>query len=246
MADQRKRDDYTKDRFDWLDQVAADRDLAASAFKVAYVIATSLWRNKGTVTLVSVSTGPTDDVREAWIGTREIADKIAMSRFTVMTQVRRLEELGHLEVDPGKQGRGHANHYRLVRKGAHTSLLEGAKAKRSRKPKGAPANLLDAEKVRQQTPRGAPAHLIPLLPSEKIPLEESGAPKRDRAGTGLSGSTVRKEGGSSKDVDPPLELSKHGANGVGYALASPPLSHTQRAIARAYRLREIQEAGGVQ
>jgi hypothetical protein len=159
MADQRKRDDYTKDRLDWLDQVAADPELPASAFKVAFAIATSLWRNKGTVTLVSESTGPTDDVREAWIGTRDIADKIAMSRFTVMTMVGRLEERGHLEVDLGKPGRGHANHNRLVRKGAHTSLLEDVQEKRSQKPKGAPANLLDGEKVRQQTPRGAPPRI---------------------------------------------------------------------------------------
>jgi hypothetical protein len=55
MSDQRKRDEYTKDRFDWLDQVAADSDLPASAFKVAYAIATSLWRQKGTVTLMELS-----------------------------------------------------------------------------------------------------------------------------------------------------------------------------------------------
>jgi biotin operon repressor len=64
--------------------------------------------------------------REAWIGTREIADKIGMSRFTVMKMVSRLEGHGHLEVDPGK-GRGHSNHYRLVRKGAPANLLDGEK-----------------------------------------------------------------------------------------------------------------------
>jgi hypothetical protein len=98
-----KRDEYTKDRFDWFDQVAADPDLPASAFKVAYAIATSLWRQKGTVTLVTPEITASDHVREAWIGTREIADKIAMSRFTVMTMVDRLKERGHLEVDPGKR-----------------------------------------------------------------------------------------------------------------------------------------------
>jgi hypothetical protein len=101
MSDQRKRDEYTKDRFDWLDQVAVDSELPASAFKVAYTIATSLWRQKGTVTLMTPETTATDQVREAWIGTREIADKIAMSRFTVMKMVDRLQERGHLEFDPG-------------------------------------------------------------------------------------------------------------------------------------------------
>src|SRR4029077_7610099 len=117
-ATPRKHDEYTKDRFDWFDQVAADPELPASAFKVAYAIGTSLWRNKGTVTLVTPQASAADDVREAWIGTREIADKIAMSRFTVMVMVDRLEERGHLEVTRGKRGRGRSNHYRLVRKGA--------------------------------------------------------------------------------------------------------------------------------
>lgn len=176
MADQHKRDEYTKDRFDWLDQVVADPNLPASASKVAYAIATNLWRRKGTKTLVTPETTASDRVREAWIGTRDIADKIAMSRFTVMTMVRRLKDCGHLEVDPGKQGRGHANHYRLVRKGAHTSLLEGAEAK----PKGARVNLFDAEQVSRQTSRGAPAHLNPSVPSEETPSEARGAPQARR------------------------------------------------------------------
>ena len=224
----RKRDDYTKDRFGWLDQVAADRDLPASAFKVAYAIATSLWRNKGTVTLVSPEAGIADDIREAWIGTREIADKIAMSRFTVMTMVDRLKERGHLEVDPGKQGRGHANHYRLVRKGApgnllegkqaklkgaHTSLLKAAPAEAKAKPKGAPANLLDGEKVSLHTSRGAPTHLNPSVPSE-IPSEEGGAPQARPAESGVG-------------VAPP-----------------PLLTHVELAIARAYRRKQHQ--AGVQ
>jgi hypothetical protein len=200
----RKRDDYTKDRFEWLDQVVADPKLPASASKVAYAIATSLWRQKGTVTLVTPETAASDRVREAWIGTREIADEIAMSRFTVMTMVDRLKERGHLEVDPGKQGRGHANHYRLVRKGApanllegkqaklkgaHTSLLAGAQAKPEAKRKGAPANLLDDEKVSPRTSRGAPTHLNPSVPSEEIPYEERGvalAPPPDHLARGVA------------------------------------------------------------
>jgi len=183
MTDRNKRDEYTKDRFDWLDQVGADPKLPASAFKVAYAIATKLWRTKGTVTLVTPENTASDKVREAWIGTRDIADKIAMSRFTVMTMAGRLEAQGHLEVDPGKQGRGHSNHYRLVQKGApanlldsvkgaHTSLLAGAQAE----IKGAPTNLLNGQKVRRQTSRGAPTHLNPSVPFED-PTEERGAPQ---------------------------------------------------------------------
>jgi hypothetical protein len=71
MADQRKSDEYTKDRFEWIDQVMTDCKLPASASKVAYVIATNLWRNKGTVTLVTPEITASDKVREAWIGTRK-------------------------------------------------------------------------------------------------------------------------------------------------------------------------------
>jgi hypothetical protein len=172
-----KRDDYTADRFRWNDQVVADRELPPSAFKVAYVIATSLWRNKGTVTLVTPETTASDQIREAWIGTREIADKIGMSRFTVMTMVRRLVEQGHLEVDPGRRGRGHSNHYRLVKKGVHTSLLRDAKAKSKAKSKGTPANPSGGEKVSARTSRGAPTHQNPLYPSEKVPSKERGTPQ---------------------------------------------------------------------
>jgi hypothetical protein len=196
-----KPDDYTLDRFLWLDQVAADPGMPASAFKVAYAIATSLWRSKGTVTLVTPDVTDDDEVREAWIGTRDLADKIAMSRFTVMATVSRLEERGHLEVDPGKRGRGHSNHYRLVAKGAlanplkgrkakskgapthlsngvkgaHSSLLEGEQAKPKANLKGAPTHLSEGEKVRPRTSRGAPTHLNPLYPSGVPSEKERGA-----------------------------------------------------------------------
>ena len=238
MADQRKRDEYTKDRFVWLDQVIADPELPASASKVAYVIATSLWRQKGTVTLVTPQVTASDHVREAWIGTREIADKIGMSRFTVMTMVRRLEERGHLEVDPGKQGRGHANHYRLVRKGAPANILEGKEAKlkgahtslldsAQAKPKGAPANLLDGEKVSRRTSRGAPTHLNPFGPSEENPSEERGAPQA-RPGTDCFKSSVLE---NTRSLNSTLGATTIVDDESGVAVAPPPMSHTQRAMA---------------
>jgi hypothetical protein len=76
-----------------------------------------------------------------------------MSRFVVMAQVGCLKERGHLEVDPGQRGRGHANHYRLVRKGAPTHLLDGARAKPKAKRKGAPTHLL-------AVPKGAHSSLL--------------------------------------------------------------------------------------
>jgi hypothetical protein len=228
MADQRRGDEYTKDRFHWIDQVVADPKLPASASKVAYVIATSLWRNKGTVTLVTPEITASDNVREAWIGTRDIADKIAMSRFTVMDMVDRLEERGHLQVDRGKRGRGHANHYRLVRKGAHTSLLKGERYKR----KGASANLSDCEKVSRQTSRGAPAHLNPSVPSEEIPSEERGAPQARPRRPQSSFKT------SSKETENPSEeeVLEGEIIDVGGVAGAPTPNQLQRAVARARRI----------
>ncbi|WP_342711430.1 hypothetical protein AAFG13_06055 [Bradyrhizobium sp. B124] len=156
MADQNKRDLYTKERFEWIDQVVADPELPASATKVAYVIATSLWRNKGSITLVSPEVTALDNVREAWIGTREIAEKIAMSRFTVMTVVNQLQERGHLEVDRGKQGRGHSNHYRLVRKGAHSSLFDTGKVKLKKSQKVHRPTFLAAKRLVHAPPEVCP------------------------------------------------------------------------------------------
>jgi hypothetical protein len=175
VADQRKSDEYAKDRFEWIDQVMADPKLPASASKVAYVIATNLWRNKGTVTLVTPEITASDKVREAWIGTRDIADKIAMSRFTVMDMVDRLEERGHLEVKRGRRGRGHANHYRLVRKGAHTSLLDGAQAKPKANGREAAAfnhplkyacKIIDLTQIICASPEYLARHGRPLVPSD--------------------------------------------------------------------------------
>jgi DNA-binding MarR family transcriptional regulator len=233
VSDQSKRDQYTKDRLDWIDQVMADRDLPASASKVGYVIATSLWRTKGTVTLVTPEITASDQVREAWIGTRDIADKIGMSRFTVMKMVDRLEAQGHLEVDRGTQGRGHSNHYRLVRKGAqanllerkqtklkgaHASLLDGAQAK----PKGARANLSDREKVSPHTSRGAPTHLNPFVPTVELPSEKRGAPQARPDADALGKSSI---GGPESLKSPLSKMIDVESSGVAIA---PPPDHLER------------------
>jgi hypothetical protein len=66
--------------------------------------------------------------------------------------VRRLEQRSHPAIEPGKPGRGHSHHYRLIEKGAQANLLKGEPANLSQKPKGEQANLFDEEK-------GAPANL---------------------------------------------------------------------------------------
>src|SRR5690349_4635679 len=91
---------FTRDQFAWLDQIAADEGLPASAFKVAYVISKHINRTTG----------------EAWPSSATIGSRCAMSKPNVVKMVASLKARGHLDVDPGKAGRGHSNHYRAVMK----------------------------------------------------------------------------------------------------------------------------------
>ena len=157
-----KRDDYTRDRLRWLDQVAADPELPASAFKVAYAIATQLKRNSGTVTVMSAATDETADVRELWLGVREIAARIAMSFGTVAAMVRRLEQRGHLQMDRGRPGRGHSHHYRLIEKDQPAEQLKDQSAEQYRKRKDQPAEHFEREKISGCTQKIGRLNKIPM------------------------------------------------------------------------------------
>jgi hypothetical protein len=89
---------HTRRVFLWLDQVVHDKTLPASAFNVAYVVAQHI----------------NEDTGKAFPGSDRIASRIAMSQATVIDMVRRLRANGHLGVDPGRAGRGHSNHYRMI------------------------------------------------------------------------------------------------------------------------------------
>jgi hypothetical protein len=173
-----KRDDYTRDRFSWLDQVAADPDLPASAFKLAYAIATKLKRNSGSKTLVSADTDRSE-VREAWIGCQDLADKIAMSRPTVVEMGRRLERRGHLEIQPGRRGSGHSHHYRLVEKCQCPDILKCQSADICETEKCQPTDISDRENVSRPTYKCQPADMNPFVPSEDITIEEKDSPPLD-------------------------------------------------------------------
>jgi DNA-binding MarR family transcriptional regulator len=170
------RDDYTRDRFRWLDQVASDPDLPASAFKVAYAIATELKRNSGTTTLVSETADTTDNIRELWLGIREIAAKIAMSVATVADMVRRLEQRGHIQMTPGKRGRGHSHHYRLVEKVQPTEQLKVQPAEHYKKPKVQQTELFGQEKFSRPDTKVQPAEQNPFVPLKEIPIGEIDSP----------------------------------------------------------------------
>jgi hypothetical protein len=116
---------HTRRVFVWLDQVALDKNLPASAFKVAYVIAQHLNEESG----------------EAFPGSDRIASNIAMSQATVIAMVRQLQKNGHLGVDPGCAGRGHSNRYRMIVKPQLAEVLEAPKAEAVKPVKPQPAKL---------------------------------------------------------------------------------------------------------
>jgi hypothetical protein len=60
---------------------------------------------------------------EAFPGSDRIAARIAMSQATVIEMVRKLGTKGHLGVDPGSAGRGHANRYRMILKPQPAKVL---------------------------------------------------------------------------------------------------------------------------
>ena len=98
-------DDFTRRRFEWLDQVLADRELSPTTFQVAYVIASHLNRTRN----------------RAWPSQATLASRTGLrvepdgSAHGIRKIVQRLVLRGHLEVQVSC-GRGNANVYRPVAK----------------------------------------------------------------------------------------------------------------------------------
>src|SRR5258707_8912242 len=97
-------DQYFATREAWLRAVLADKDLPASAFKVAFYL--SLLANRKAF--------EERGVLEAWPGLQTIADGTALRKATVMDVIGRLKMAGWITVLPGKEGRGCHNTYQLT------------------------------------------------------------------------------------------------------------------------------------
>ena len=89
-------DQFTKDKFQWLDQVAADVSLPGTAFKLAYLISQNLNRQSG----------------NAWPSIATLATRLGTNEKTVRRLTDELCEAGYLEKKRG--GDGKPNVYRLV------------------------------------------------------------------------------------------------------------------------------------
>jgi hypothetical protein len=237
-------DIFTRDRFQWLDSLAADPEMNPGDFIVGYAIATSVKRNSGNKVLVSASNDPADVVCEAWIGAGEIAEKIGMSTGTVFARIRRLEERGYIQIDNGKPGSGHAHHYRLVEKGQPADYSKGQRADHSKKPKGQRADHSSSEKVSGLTNKGQPADMNPLYPLKEKTFEgESPQPDLDEKDSGRRGKNPSSEI-ETKNLDAdfkswyfqyPRRIAKEKARQAYFAVIKKKLATPEELLAGAMR-----------
>jgi hypothetical protein len=111
---------FNRSRFQWLAEIVGDPKLPAFVFKVAYFLADKFNRQKGGL---------------AWPSLQTIADAVALSKSSVFDAIELLKSHGYLEVESGKQGRGHSNHYQMgAGKGRSTELLKGRYTERKGRP----------------------------------------------------------------------------------------------------------------
>jgi DNA-binding MarR family transcriptional regulator len=123
MDAQFSRTKQIREYFSWLRQVRDDHTLPDGAFNVAFTIGEHINRETGS----------------AWPSTTRIAELVGRDQSTVLRSVRRLEKAGHIAIEPGKQGRGHAHRYRLVLKAPSVAAPDAD-------PKYAPAHIYDQGK----------------------------------------------------------------------------------------------------
>lgn len=95
-------DDFTRNKFLWLDQVLADQALSPQAFATAYVLATRFLNRK---------------TEKAWPAIATLANLIHRSERRAQDAVTELIKQGHLTYEKGgrgKDGQGRANRYKLA------------------------------------------------------------------------------------------------------------------------------------
>jgi hypothetical protein len=106
---------HTRRVFVWLNQIAMDKKVPSSAFKVAYVIAQH----------VNEETG------EAWPSTETIGDLGGLYPSSVRAMIIKLVEHGHLAVEWGRKGRGHPNRYSMIVKPQAAAVSSNGKPQRA-------------------------------------------------------------------------------------------------------------------
>ena len=100
-------DTFTRDLFEWLNQVHADHTLPATAFKLAYSIGQHINRKNG----------------KAWPSQATLIKATGFCLRTVRDLTHGLEQAGHLNIEPHR-GRHQTNIYRLAIKGQPAAGLD--------------------------------------------------------------------------------------------------------------------------
>jgi hypothetical protein len=126
---------FTRQIFAWLAQVNGDRELPASAAKVAIFLGSRFNEEEGGV---------------AWPSCRTISDAIGRSEPVVIDVVHRLEAAGHVKVEWGKQGRGSSNRYWMIIKPRPADVSE------TNKPR--PVEVSGKKKISEFTPENLGIH----------------------------------------------------------------------------------------
>lgn len=89
-------DSFTKEKLDWLDKIAANPDVGAPAFRVAYLIAGYLNRESGL----------------AWPGENTLAKRLGVTGRAVRRAIAELKQRGHLSVRRG--GPGQTSRFQMI------------------------------------------------------------------------------------------------------------------------------------
>jgi hypothetical protein len=91
--------EFARHRFQWLDQVCADRSITPARFQLAYVITGFVNRGTG----------------DAWPSQKTLAAKIGLTVLGIRKLAVALSDRGHLKVTESR-GRGHSARYRPILK----------------------------------------------------------------------------------------------------------------------------------
>jgi hypothetical protein len=135
---------WARQRFNWLDQVLADRETTPAAFVVAYAISTFSDKDTGV----------------AFPAQATLKTRTGLTERHIRTSTELLASRGHLEMSkPPTRGRGHFITYRpVIRNGKatapeQTALFADAEMGRPPQPQDAAPENADFEAFWQQYPR---------------------------------------------------------------------------------------------
>jgi hypothetical protein len=227
-----KRDNFTRDQFDWLRQVAFDSGLPPAASRVAVALTRYFSRKHD---------------GWAWMAQATIAHDLGMPERTVRFALSALNERGHLVTK--RRGKMETNLYHLALKnseGDRQSVADHDRqpiAAHDRQPiathTGVTGKNLKSDRQKTVKVTGNPLPSNPLKEPIEEPIER-GAPQARPDTDSLKSSSL----GNTESLESPLAtiVDDGDDDESGVACRAPPPDHLARGVARARRLMQ----GGAQ